>query len=1058
MSRVMVFVPHLTALGGWAPARLRWGDVIRIYISSTTLDLRDYRAAVISALRKAGHVPMCMEDYAAQDMLPIDKCLTDVASAELYVGILGFRYGFVPPSHECSVTELEFREAQNKQIPTLLFLAQHSVNWPAEHLDRGAAGERIASLREEAQLSRMVDFFTQPDQLASLVLAAVAQHERQVHYARIAAPQAPGTTRLEDLMGAAHSQTSAMMAGCAADHAIQAVPVCLPNLHGLFVDREAERATLHNWLTTEHRSLVAIVAPAGLGKTELTAKLLQEVTREADPGTVKGILYLRCHHGDLSLGRVFEHAGRITGRTAEFQAMYANAQVSLTRKLEFLFSETGSSGRVWIVLDNFEDMLDPQDDSIADEEIRAFFEFAADSQHSVHLIATSRVLPRFRGSRALSHIDLSVGLPEEEAVRFLREEGRQFGLLEADEDLLRTFAKRVHGIPKALESVLGYLEDHYPSITLVQLLADEELFADFDRHDTANGLKRLVAEQYQALSVEAQLVLSVVSIFRKPASESALSYLLPGLAQSDLARILVRLERNRLLTRNNASFTLHPIVRECAYSVLPAESAEESTDDTGTLLDRKSLHACAARYYHEMRLPEADWRSIADLEAPLEEFHHLVESIQYDKAATVVNAIDTLDYNYLQLWGYQQLVISMREQLVGQLVDSKLEAVNSGILGRAYMDTARYREAIAAYKVAVDMATADGDEAEISRWLGNLGNGYYCHGQIERGLGCHLEALEIARRLGDRRRKGVHLCNAALSYSALGEKQKALEYQTAALAIDREHGEARGECINLGYVGNYMSALGRVEEAIQRHQEALAIARRIGYRLREGMWLARLGEQHALLGDHTQAEALLSEARAISAGIGDRRDELACMVSLAEIAFSRQRLAEALDLSSRALDEAREIEYPLGISRSLAVLAQILHHGGDVARAITHYAEICDYDIIATSPAAYVRWGLATLECGNNSAAKVHFGQGVARCEKLLQATPGLYEPRLFWGIAELGMGILDGGKRILEGLAICDVPGVRAQVSLDLALAARCSELSEIAASVLASIEQDDD
>ena len=67
-----------------------------IYLSSTYEDLKEHREAVYRALRRLGHDVRAMEDYVATDQRPVDKCLADVAACDIYVGILAWRYGYVP--------------------------------------------------------------------------------------------------------------------------------------------------------------------------------------------------------------------------------------------------------------------------------------------------------------------------------------------------------------------------------------------------------------------------------------------------------------------------------------------------------------------------------------------------------------------------------------------------------------------------------------------------------------------------------------------------------------------------------------------------------------------------------------------------------------------------------------------------------------------------------------------------------------------------------------------------------------------------------------------------
>lgn len=85
---------------------------------------------------------IAMEDYVAQDTRPLEKCLEDVASSDIYVGIFGWRYGYIPTDNNkdnnpnnLSITELEYSEAKEKGIPCLVFLLDESVPWPLKFSD-----------------------------------------------------------------------------------------------------------------------------------------------------------------------------------------------------------------------------------------------------------------------------------------------------------------------------------------------------------------------------------------------------------------------------------------------------------------------------------------------------------------------------------------------------------------------------------------------------------------------------------------------------------------------------------------------------------------------------------------------------------------------------------------------------------------------------------------------------------------------------------------------------------------------------------------------------------
>ena len=49
-----------------------------IYISSTFKDLQEYRTKVIETLTQLGYKVLNMENYVAEDKLPVNKCLEDI--------------------------------------------------------------------------------------------------------------------------------------------------------------------------------------------------------------------------------------------------------------------------------------------------------------------------------------------------------------------------------------------------------------------------------------------------------------------------------------------------------------------------------------------------------------------------------------------------------------------------------------------------------------------------------------------------------------------------------------------------------------------------------------------------------------------------------------------------------------------------------------------------------------------------------------------------------------------------------------------------------------------
>jgi len=79
-----------------------------LYLSSALSDLKAERDAVKEAL---GGRYRIVESYEADPGPLWQSCITDVQGCAAYVGIIGLRYGFVPPEQTKSITELEFDAA-----------------------------------------------------------------------------------------------------------------------------------------------------------------------------------------------------------------------------------------------------------------------------------------------------------------------------------------------------------------------------------------------------------------------------------------------------------------------------------------------------------------------------------------------------------------------------------------------------------------------------------------------------------------------------------------------------------------------------------------------------------------------------------------------------------------------------------------------------------------------------------------------------------------------------------------------------------------------------------
>lgn len=149
--------------------------LFHVFISSTYSDLQEERRRVSEALSKAGQVPEGMEIFPASSQKQIDFIKRVIDRCDYYVVILAGRYGSTISSGE-SFTELEYEYAVKKGLPTLAFLHSEPQKLdPVKIENDEAKSKRLALFRQRIEQNSLVDYWTAPDQLATKVVAAIAQ-------------------------------------------------------------------------------------------------------------------------------------------------------------------------------------------------------------------------------------------------------------------------------------------------------------------------------------------------------------------------------------------------------------------------------------------------------------------------------------------------------------------------------------------------------------------------------------------------------------------------------------------------------------------------------------------------------------------------------------------------------------------------------------------------------------------------------------------------------------------------------------------------------------------
>ena len=152
----------------------RAGGFTTVFLSSTSTDLLDHRAAVYRAIQSLdGYKCVRMEDFGARDCEPEEFCRKTVRNCDVFVGIVGLLYGSCPPGSDRSFTELEYEAAVEERKPRLIFLAPETFSLPGTLREDDDKQKQQQIFRARMDDERVRCSFTSSDDLATQALAAL---------------------------------------------------------------------------------------------------------------------------------------------------------------------------------------------------------------------------------------------------------------------------------------------------------------------------------------------------------------------------------------------------------------------------------------------------------------------------------------------------------------------------------------------------------------------------------------------------------------------------------------------------------------------------------------------------------------------------------------------------------------------------------------------------------------------------------------------------------------------------------------------------------------------
>src|SRR5262245_14912923 len=90
---------------------------LQVFVCSTYEDLRLERQSAVEAILKAGHIPAGMELFTAGSETQLQVIQRWIEDSDVFLLVLGGRYGSIEPTSGLSYTEVEFDFARKQNKP-----------------------------------------------------------------------------------------------------------------------------------------------------------------------------------------------------------------------------------------------------------------------------------------------------------------------------------------------------------------------------------------------------------------------------------------------------------------------------------------------------------------------------------------------------------------------------------------------------------------------------------------------------------------------------------------------------------------------------------------------------------------------------------------------------------------------------------------------------------------------------------------------------------------------------------------------------------------------------
>ena len=680
----------------------------------------------------------------------------------------------------------------------------------------------------------------------------------------------------------------------------------LPVVRG-FVGRKKEIRDIRQAINHPRMPAVYIYGLGGVGKTALTARVIEKVKQDK---SVEAVCVIRCDKIEPTFASVIEKLANFIsfqGKEGHARAgqVLKESRIPIDERVSLL-NNAIKDYRYLCIFDNFESLFVQQAPcgELKDEELTRFFSSLFDHNWHSTFVFTCRYQWQLLSEKSDKGNYLKCGLPLENLLTIHLPGLTQHQTIQAMNNLAGPLSRLnykeqsrllplIQGHPKTIELLDSYLQKH----TVSQVLEDESLWGKVIEDIGAYFMDGL----WQDLNTDEQEALGILAVFRSP------------LTAQDIQRLVPRKEAlNKLigysllqLEGEGRGYIVHPVVSEYVLAKignaeckrLHKKASDFYIHQHGELLEIvPEAKLLGALCYVTRMLAQRGMREQANAKASslLEIHHHLFEAGEYEQAGEIVNAI----WMFLNFQGLRELV----KELLKKSIDS--------------------REGFGKYVAMGNLASLLNDE-----------------GKWQEALDTSQECLEFFRSIDAKSQMASVISQQALIYQERGKYEQALRLEQEGLALEEEIGNKEGIVIFYYHIAQLLDRMEKYDEALKQGEKGLEMARESGNQELEAAFLHQLGVTLNKLNLPKGALEHFSKSIAIKEQIGDKRGKVDSQYEIGKLLLAARRFKEALDCFQQALNIHRELGDPVKVAISLEAIGAVFAGQGYYEEALIKYQE-----------------------------------------------------------------------------------------------------------------------